>query len=183
MNMNQHDVSNIGQEEASVCESAVVALRAFHKSGIGAGDKIFIYGIGVIGLLIAQWAKAAGVKSIVLIDGAEDKVELAQRMGFTMAVQQGKLPKVMVADACIECTGTSEKLAECISHAKAGGIVLCVGAPTEDVDFSHETYLGIRKKELTLVGVSADNAREMEEWEEASRAVREGRLEALMTLI
>ena len=55
--------------------------------------------------------------------------------------------------------------------------MVCVGAPAEDVDFSQETYLWIRKKELTLVGVSTDNAGEMEEWEEAVTAVREGRLD------
>ena len=185
MDMNQYDVNDMGQESATVCESAAVALRAFHKSGVGVEESILIYGVGLIGLLIAQWAKAAGVKNIVLVDGAVEKVELAQKMGFTMAVQQGKLPKVMVADACIECTGTSEALIECVSHARTGGTVVCVGAPAEDVDFSQETCLGIRQKELTLVGVSTENAREMEEWEKAVKAVREGRLDvgALRTLI
>ena len=167
-----------------MCESAAVALRAFRKSGVGAEETLFIYGVGIISLFIAQWVKAAGIKSIVLADEVEDKVDLVQNMGVAMAVQQGKLSEAMVADACIECTGTSEGLAECVSHARFGGIVVCVGAPAEDVEFSQETYLGIQQKELTLVGVTADNAREMEEWEEVVTAVREGRLdvEALRTL-
>lgn len=63
--------------------------------------------------------------------------------------------------------------------------MVCVGAPAEGMDFSQETYLGIRQKELTLVGVSTENAREMEEWEKAVKTVREGRLDvgALRTLI
>ena len=176
MNMNQHDVNDMRQEEKAVCEYAAVALRAFRKSGVGAGNNILIYGIGVIGLLIAQWAKAAGVKSIVLTDEAEDKVALAQKMSFTMAVRKEKLSEVMEADACIECTGKSGALAGGVNHTKAGGTVVCVGAPVEDMDFSHETYLGIQQKELKLVGVSTDNAREMNEWEEAVKAVRKGRL-------
>lgn len=61
---------------------------------------------------------------------------------------------------------------------------MCVGAPDRDVDFSQETYLGIRQKELTLVGVATENAKEMEEWEKAVKATREGRLdvEVVMTL-
>ena len=157
MDIAPHDVSNIGREEAAICESAAVALRAFYKSGVGVGDTILIYGIGPIGLFIAQWAKAAGVKSIFLVDGAEKKVALAQKMGFTMAVHHKKLSEVMNAatgaDACIECTGISEVLAECVSHARVGGIVVCVGAPAEDVEFSQETYLEIRQKELKLAGV------------------------------
>ena len=184
MDIDLHDVSDIGQEEAAICEPAAVALRAFNKSGVGAEESILIHGIGLIGLLIAQWAKAEGGKKIVLVDGAEEKVELAQKMGFAMAVQQGKLSEVMVADACIECTGTSEGLTECIGHVRAGGIVVCVGAPDRDVDLSQEIYLGIRQKELTLMGVATENAKEMEEWEEAVKATREGRLdvEAVMTL-
>ncbi|MBE6101906.1 MAG: hypothetical protein E7200_07385 [Selenomonas ruminantium] len=177
MDIAPYDVSNIGQEEAAICEPAAVALRAFNKSGVGAEESILIHGIGLIGLLIAQWAKAEGVKKIVLVDGAEEKVELAQKMGFAMAVQQGKLSEVMVADACIECTGTSEGLAGCVGHVRVGGIVVCVDAPAEDVEFSQETYVGIRQKELMLVGVSTDNAKDMEEWEMAVRAVREGQLD------
>ena len=123
-----------------------MALRAFRKSGVGAGDNILIYGIGVIGLLIAQWSKVTGDKGIILVDRANEKLELAQKMGFAMAVQQGKLSEVMVADACIECTGTSEGLAECVGHVRVGGIVVCVGDPAEDVEFSQETYVGIRQQ-------------------------------------
>ncbi len=185
MDIDPHDVSDIGQEEAAICEPAAVALRALNKSGVVAGDTLLIYGIGRIGLLIAQWAKAAGVKSIVLVDRADEKVELAQKMGITMVVQQGKLSEVMVADACIECTGISEGLAECVGRVRVGGIVVCVGAPAEDVEFSQETYVGIRQKELMLVGVSIDNVRETEEWAEAVTSVREGQLdiEALRSLI
>lgn len=168
--MSRHD-SDV-RREAVVCESAAVALRAFRKSGVEAGDKLLIYGIGRISLFIAQWAKAAGVKSIVLVDRADEKVELAQKMGIAMAVRQGKLSEVMVADACIECTGTSEGLTECIGHVRAGGIVVCVGAPSEGVDFSQDIYLGLRQKELTLVGVAIENAREMEEWEAASEVLQ-----------
>ena len=130
--MSRHD-KDVRREEAAVCESAAVALRVFRKSGVEAGDKLLIYGIGLVSLFIVQWTKTAGVKSIVLVDDVEDKVELAQKMGFTMAVRQEKLAGVINAfgdvDACIECTGTSEALADCVSHVRVGGIVVCVGAP------------------------------------------------------
>ena len=64
MDIAPHDVSNIGREEAAICEPAAVALRAFNKSGVGAEESILIHGIGLIGLLIAQWAKAEGVKKL-----------------------------------------------------------------------------------------------------------------------
>ena len=89
MYMNQHDVNDMRQAEETVCESATVALRAFNKSGVGAGDTLLIYGIGIIGLLIAHWAKAAGIKNIVLVDGADEKVELTQKGGSLWLCSKG----------------------------------------------------------------------------------------------
>lgn len=113
-----------------------------------------------------------------MTDGAEEKVELTKKMGFTMAVRQEKLAEAIDAvgdaDACVEFTGTPEGLAECVGHVRVGGIVVCVGTLAEGVDFFQETYLGIQQKELTLVGVSSGSAREMDEWVEASRDLREG---------
>ena len=48
MAMNQYNISNMGQEEVAICESAAVVLRAFRKSGVEVSDKLFIYGVGRI---------------------------------------------------------------------------------------------------------------------------------------
>ena len=43
-------------------EPAAVALHAFRKASVGIGGTLVIFGIGPIGILLAQWAKTAGLK-------------------------------------------------------------------------------------------------------------------------
>ena len=174
-------------EEAAMSEPAAVALHAFHKSGVGQGETLLIYGIGAIGLIVAQWAKAAGVKNIILAARTDDKVEFARKLDFPLAVNAkrenlGKLVEEVTegrgADACIEGTGASEPWAECISLTKAGGRVVCLGNPFGCMSLTQEAYWKILRKELTLVGTwnSSFGSRE-NDWREAVKAMQEKRLD------
>ena len=177
----------VAYEEAAMSEPAAVALHAFRKSGVGQGDTLLIYGIGTIGLILAQWAKSAGVKNIILAARTDDKVEFARRLGFPLAVNAkreslGKLVEKVTngrgADACIEGTGTSESWAECLNHVKAGGRVVCLGNPAGGMSLSQDAYWKILRKELTLVGTwnSSFGSRE-NDWWEAVLAMQDKRLD------
>ena len=174
-------------EEAAMSEPAAVALHAFRRSGLGQGDTLLIYGIGTIGLIVAQWAKAAGVKNIILVARTDDKVEFAKKIGFSLAVntREGKLEELVCevtegcgVDACIEGTGMQGPLAECLSLVKAGGMVVCMGNPAGGMSLSQDTYWKILRKELTLAGTwnssfgSGEN-----DWQEAVQAMQDKRLD------
>ena len=174
-------------EEAAMSEPAAVALHAFRRSGLGQGDTLLIYGIGTIGLIVAQWAKAAGVKNIILAARTDDKVEFARKLGFALAVnvQRENLGKLVEeatggrgADACIEGTGAPEPWAECISLTKAGGRVVCMGNPLGGMRLFQDAYWKILRKELTLVGTwnSSFGSRE-NDWQEAVKAMQDKRLD------
>ena len=183
----------VSYEEAAMSEPAAVALHAFRKSGVGQGDTLLIYGIGAIGLIVAQWAKAAGVKNIILVARTDDKVEFAKKLGFSLAINAkkedlGKLVEKVTegrgADTCIEGTGASESWAECICLAKPGGRVVCMGNPLGGMSLSQDAYWKILRKELTLVGTwnSSFGSRE-NDWREAVQAMQDKRLdlESLIT--
>ena len=174
-------------EEAAMSEPVAVALHAFKKSGAGQGDTLLIYGIGTIGLIVAQWAKAAGVKNIILAARTDDKVAFARKLGFELAVNAKKASlKEMVdevtggkgADACIEGTGAPEPWAECLNLAKAGGRVVCMGNPLGGMNLSQNAYWKILRKELTLSGTwnSSFGNRE-NDWQEAVKAMQDKRLD------
>jgi len=155
-------LEGVSYEEAAMCEPTAAALHAFRKSGAGLGDTLLIYGIGTIGLIMAQWAKAAGVKNIILVARTDDKVEFAKSLGFPLAVNAkredlGKLVQEVTnglgADACIEGTGASEPWAECISLAKVGGRVVCLGNSLGGMSLTQDAYWKILRKELILVWV------------------------------
>ncbi|MBE6102969.1 MAG: galactitol-1-phosphate 5-dehydrogenase [Selenomonas ruminantium] len=177
----------VAYEEAAMSEPAAVALHAFKKSGVGRGDTLLIYGIGTIGLIVAQWAKATGVKNIILAARTDDKVEFSKKLGFSLAVNAKKdnLAKLVQeatnglgVDACIEGTGAPEPWEECISLAKAGGRVVCLGNPLGGMSLFQDAYWKILRKELTLVGTwnSSFGSRE-NDWREAVQAMQDKRLD------
>ena len=174
-------------EEAAMSEPAAVALHAFKKSGVGQGDTLLIYGIGAIGLIVAQWAKAAGVKNIILAARTDDKVEFAKKLGFSLAINAkrdslgklvGEITEDQGADACIEGTGAPEPWEECISSVKAGGRVVCMGNPLGGMNLSQDAYWKILRKELSLVGTwnSSFGSRE-NDWRAAVKAMQDKRLD------
>ena len=150
------------EDEVFAGTPAAIALHAFRKCNISQGDTLFIYGIDSIYMLVAQWARKAGVKNTVLADRDDEMVEAARKMGFSPVVNAtgGVLEKMVRentegrgADVCVEGTGVSEALAECINIAKSGGMVVCVGLPKGEMNLSEGTYQEIRRKELTVAGV------------------------------
>lgn len=153
---------SLKEDEVSVGTPVAIGLHAFRKCNISQGDTLLIYGIDNICMLAAQWARKAGVKNIVLADKDDEMVEAARKFGFSLVVNAtgGDLEKMVRentadrgADACVEGTGESEGLAECINLAKAGGTLVCVGLPKGEMNMSESTYQEIRKKELTMAGV------------------------------
>lgn len=183
----------VSYEEAAMSEPAAVALHAFHKSGVGQGGTLLIYGVGTIGLIAAQWARSTGVKNIILTARTDDKVEFARTLGFSLAVnvQRENLDKLVEKvtngrgiDACIEGTGASEPWAECINLAKPGGRVVCMGNPFAGMNLTQDVYWKILRKELTLAGTwnSSFGSRE-NDWREAVKAMQDKRLdlESLIT--
>ncbi len=82
------------------------------------------------------------------------------------------------ADACIEGTGAALPWADCISLAKAGGRVVCLGNPFGGMSLTQEAYWKILRKELTLVGTwnSSFGSRE-NDWRAAVKAMQDKRLD------
>ena len=179
--------SGVSYEEAALSEPAAVARHAFNKTELRFGETLLIYGIGTIGLIVAQWAKSAGVENIILAARTDDKVEFAKKLGFPLAVNVkseslGKLVEEVTggrgADACIEGTGTSESWAECLNHVKAGGRVVCLGNPAGGMSLSQDVYWKILRKELTLVGTwNSSFSRKENDWWKAVQAMQDKRLD------
>ena len=85
-------------------------------------------------------------------------MEFARKLGFSLAVNAEKdsLDKLVEettgglgAYACIEGTGAPEPWADCISLAKAGGRVVCLGNPLGGMSLSQDVYWKILRKELS----------------------------------
>lgn len=179
----------VSYEEAAMCEPTAVALHAFQKCGVGIGDTLLIYGIGAIGLILAQWARAAGVKKIILAARTDDKVEFARKLGFSLVINAeredteefvNKITDGRGADASVEGTGESESWGRCISCVKTHGTVVCMGNPTRSMPLSQNDYWKILRKELRIAGTwNSSFGERHNDWKEALRGMREKKLDLL----
>lgn len=179
----------ISYEEAAMSEPVAVALHAFRKTGVGLGDTIFIYGVGTIGLILAQWARAAGVQKIILAARTDDKVSFAKELGFPLVVnvQKDDLSKFVEdltdgqgVDACVEGTGESDPWETCIRAARNFGIVVSMGNPRREMRLSQDCYWKILRKELRIVGTWNSNFGQVEnDWKDALWGMRKKHLNLL----
>ncbi len=151
---------DIPYEWAAMSEPAAVALHAFKKTGLSIGDTLMIYGIGAISLLIAQWAKAAGVKTVILVGRTDGKVDFARNMGYeAVNIRTTKLSDFIVAqtngagvDAAVEATGSSEGVECCMRISRNFAKIVLMGNPIGEVKLTQDGYWQILRKELQIAG-------------------------------
>lgn len=128
--------------EAAACLSlAAVALFAVHDARIDLGDEVVVSGLGAIGLLAVQLARASGAGRVVGIDPLADRRALALELGahevLDPAEQPG--PATMIkrrgpgrgtaagADVVIETSGAPAALHEAIAAVRVAGTVVSAG--------------------------------------------------------
>ena len=179
--------AGVSFEEAAMSEPAAVALHAFRKSGAGIGDTLFIYGIGTISLIIAQWARVAGVRQIIMAARTPEKVAFAKQRGFDLSydIHQVDICQIVAdltggrgADACIEGTGASDGLERCLWCAKTFATVVTLGNPVGDIRLTQDGYWKILRKELRLQGTWNSSFNQMQnDWEDSLLAMKNKALE------
>ncbi|MFQ6039593.1 MAG: galactitol-1-phosphate 5-dehydrogenase [Candidatus Poribacteria bacterium] len=152
---------NVDLIEASLTEPAAVALHALRRTGVDAGDKVAILGAGPIGLMLAQWARIMGAGKIFLVDIVEEKLQFAQKLGFTDCInsrEQDAVEAIMDAtngkgvDLAIEGAGAAITFRQCIQVARKLGKVIFMGNIETDVVLDAKTVSSILRKQIVMYG-------------------------------
>ena len=129
--------------------------------GFRGGLDVAIVGMGTIGLLTLQCAKALGAKNIYAFDIEEEKLHVAREYGAYLCINTGKedfKEKVWEAtdgrgfEQVIETAGVefTEKLSLEIASNK--GNVMFIGTPSKPVTLEPKEFEYINRKELTVRG-------------------------------
>jgi len=151
---------NVGIVEAALTEPASVALHALRRTGVDAGDNVAIFGTGPIGLMLAQWARIMGAGRIFLADIVEEKLQLAQKLGFTDCInakERDVLEAITDAtdrgvDLAIESAGTAVTFRQCIQVVRKLGKVIFMGNIETDVVLDAKTVSSILRKQIVMYG-------------------------------
>ena len=123
------------------------------------GEDVLITGAGPIGLMSIPVVIHAGARHVVVTDLNPVRLELAKRMGATIAVdpRQTSLEQVQADlgmlegfDVGLEMSGAPTALAQMIENMSHGGAIAVLGIPSEPplVDWN-----GVIFKSLTIQGI------------------------------
>jgi threonine 3-dehydrogenase len=128
------------------------------------GEDVLITGAGPIGIMAVAIAKHAGARYVVITDINEHRLELARKMGATVAlnVQKGSLAKVQEElqmkegfDVGLEMSGSPDALRDMIDQMAHGGKIAMLGIPAapiaidwNKVVFNMLTIKGIYGREM-----------------------------------
>ena len=128
------------------------------------GEDVLITGAGPIGIMAVAIAKHAGARFIVITDVNEYRLDLARKMGATVAlnIRQGRLPDVQQQlgmtegfDVGLEMSGNASAFRDMIGSMCHGGKIAMLGIPSEamaidwnKVVFNMLTIKGIYGREM-----------------------------------
>ena len=161
---------NVSYEAGAMIEPCAVCLHAVKKANISDESEVLIYGAGTIGLLSGMWARAMGAKSVFFSDPDRARRDMAEELGF-------KIYNNEPVDTVIEASGAAAALNDAITRCRAFGRIVLVGHGKHDVTVSHDRFVQILRKQLTLVGSwNSDFADAENDWKESVSAIANGKI-------
>jgi 2-desacetyl-2-hydroxyethyl bacteriochlorophyllide A dehydrogenase len=144
--------------EASFLPNLNTAVYALRKARLQPGDSILIIGAGTMGLLYVQLAKASGSPLVAITDRAENRLDLAKRLGADSVVladkdQESNLKKLTPHgfDVVIECVGHGKLLEQCFHSVRDRGRIIIFGLAPKD-HISNVRPFDIAKRNLEIIG-------------------------------
>lgn len=151
----------VGFVEGAFMEPITVALHGLFVMGFRRGSDVAIVGMGTIGLLTLQCAKALGARHIYVFDIDDEKLGIAKEYGAYSCINTGKQrfkEEIWQAtnergfEQVIETAGVefTEKLSLEIAANK--GNVMFIGTPSKPITLEPREFEHINRKELTVRG-------------------------------
>jgi threonine dehydrogenase-like Zn-dependent dehydrogenase len=182
------EFDSISSIDASLLHLGLVAMNGILPAELKLGDKVCVFGLGVVGLLTALLYQSSGAQ-VLGIDMVENRAAHARKAGLQNALAaegDAQVQAVMEffggADITVDATGRSEGIINAALSCGENGQVLLLGSPR--VDYSYNitpVFNHIHMKMITLIG--AFNGRYPFYKKEGSRESIERNLASFAALI
>jgi len=124
------------------------ALRSFEAAALQPGDRLLVLGPGTIGLLVARFARAAGVE-VHVVGRSERSRAFAESLGDLAVWTAQTLPQLPF-DAVVDCSNHAELPALALELVEPGKRVVYVGLAGSPSRIDTRT---LALKDVTAVGV------------------------------
>ena len=164
-------VNELNLKQRMILELACVCVHALErgqKTGlINFGSKVLVQGCGPVGLVMITVLRAAGINHIIAVDGNEDRLKVAQRMGAktticfrrpdedTLDKRVAKVKAVannVGVDFAFQCTGAPVAAADIYSYIRRGGGMCEMGFFVNNGEYQVNPHFAMCNKEIDIVG-------------------------------
>lgn len=143
----------LSDNAGALMEPLSVGIWACKKAEVTAGDHVLVTGAGPIGLLAMQVAFAQGATEVTVTDVADERLQIARRLGATRAINVAEEPldgAGVEADVLIECSGNERALGDGIHCVRPAGFVVVVGMGPNEA--TNVPLAFIQTREISLTG-------------------------------
>lgn len=156
-----HVSNKITFEHAAFLALGVICLQGVRKAFIELGEAVMVLGLGPIGLLALQLAKANGALPAIGVDKVSSRLELAEKLGADKVFNsgekgweeelkdftEGKGPQVS-----IECTGFPQPINTAMTAVRKFGRVVLLGSTRGETTVNF--YTTVHRKALSVIGAN-----------------------------
>ncbi|MCP1144195.1 alcohol dehydrogenase AdhP [Lysinibacillus endophyticus] len=148
---------------APILCAGVTTYKALKVSGAKPGEWVAIYGIGGLGHIALQYAKAMGL-NVVAVDISDDKSKLALELGADIAINGLKedpvatiKEKVGGVHAAVSVAVSKKAFEQAYQSVKRGGTLVVVGLPNDELPIPiFDTVLNGVTVKGSIVGTRKD---------------------------
>ncbi|SOB94046.1 propanol-preferring alcohol dehydrogenase [Ureibacillus xyleni] len=150
-------------EIAPILCAGVTTYKALKISGAKPGEWVAIYGIGGLGHIALQYAKAMGL-NVVAVDISDDKSNLALELGADIAINGLKedpveaiKEKVGGVHAAVSVAVSKKAFEQAYQSVRRGGTLVVVGLPNDELPIPiFDTVLNAVTVKGSIVGTRKD---------------------------
>ncbi|USG66669.1 alcohol dehydrogenase AdhP [Brevibacillus ruminantium] len=150
-------------DAAPILCAGVTTYKALKVANVKPGEWVVIYGIGGLGHLALQYAKAMGY-NVAAVDIHDEKLTLAKELGADLTVNGAKVDPVSFitdniggAHAAISVAVTKKAFEQAYRSVRRGGSVVVVGLPNDELPIPiFDTVLNGVSVKGSIVGTRKD---------------------------
>ena len=145
---------HVTSREAALVEPSAVANHAVGRARLDKGDRVAVLGVGTVGMLAMQIAKAAGAQ-VYAIDNRRMSLDLARELGADATISAddpnidgivGELTDGIGLDVVIDAAGAAGTPAAAVRWVRSGGRVVLVAIYTAEPRFDFNSIVAAEKE-------------------------------------
>ena len=142
---------SLSDDAAALLEPLSVAIWACRKGGVSAGSRVLVTGVGPVGLLVVQVARALGAAEVSVSDVNAQRMALAVSLGATGMADpaEGGARARSGVDVLIDCSGNPAAVRAGIDRVAPAGHVVLVGMGDDEYPMPMST---VQERELVVTG-------------------------------